>query len=164
MESIAKFGVNLARSVPVKTAEGLAVVELDAAVGDVESVERSRETLAEILAKRKIERGVLRQMVTRIRLVYECITEAGTVIDVGGRIGPPRKGDVAAEVERVALVVIECEERSRRRKIRQATSDGQFAFCYLIGIRKVDLSAMSDARRAQGQFPATDSCSIDRDR
>jgi hypothetical protein len=118
MESVAQFGINLPRVVPVETSEGLAVVEVHAAVGYVQGIQRCGDALAEVLANRNVERGVLRQMVAGIGLVNECVTEAGAIIDVGGCVGAPGKGDVAANVQSVALVVIEGKKRSRRGKIR----------------------------------------------
>src|SRR5712691_6031904 len=143
MESVAKFDIDLARVVPMKASEGLAVVEVHAAVGHVQGIQRCGDALAEVLTDREIESCVLRQVITGIGLVNESVTEAGAVIDVGGSERPPRKADIPANVEGVALVVIEGKERSRRGKIRQAASDGQFTFGDLIGIGKMDLSAVS---------------------
>src|SRR5260370_32294821 len=98
----------------METSERLAVVEVHAAVSHVQGIQRSRDALSEVLANRKVERGVLRQMVAGIGLVHECVTEAGSIIDVGGSKRPPRKTDVPANIEGVALVVIEVKERRRR--------------------------------------------------
>src|ERR1017187_8504339 len=98
MEAIAKFYINLSRIVPVETAEGDAVVEFDAAVGEVDGVQRSGEALAEIFAERKIEGGVLRQIGAGIRLAGKGIAETGSVINVGGSIGAPGQGDVATHI------------------------------------------------------------------
>ena len=68
MKAVAEFDVDLSRIVPVEAAESQAIVELDAAVGHVKGIQRSGETLPEILSQREIEGGVLRQMVARIGL------------------------------------------------------------------------------------------------
>ena len=107
MKTVANFNVDFAGIVPVEAAEGDAVVEFNAAVGDVDGIERSRKALAEILAQREIESCVLRQIGTGIRLAGKRVTETGTIVDVRGGVGVPGKSDVAADVEGVALVVIE---------------------------------------------------------
>src|SRR5579863_6335056 len=65
VEAVAEFNINFARVVPVESTEGDAVIEFDAAVGDVDGVERGGDALAEIFAEGKIERGVWWQMVPR---------------------------------------------------------------------------------------------------
>ena len=91
----------------METAEGLAVVEIHPAIGHIQGVQRCGESLVEILAEGKIEGGVLRQVVPRIRRVRKCVAEAGAVVNVRGDKRSPRKIDFAAEVESIALVVIE---------------------------------------------------------
>ena len=91
----------------MESAEGYAVVEFDAAVGYVERVDRGGEAFAEIFAQGQIECGVLREIVAGIGLAGKCVGEAGAVVDVGGGVGAPGESDIAADVEGVALVVIE---------------------------------------------------------
>ena len=50
---------------------------------------------------------MLRQIVAGIGLAGEGVVEARAVVNVGGGIGAPRESNVAAYVERVALVVVE---------------------------------------------------------
>ena len=76
MEAITKFNINLAGVVPVESAEGDAVVEFDAAVGDVDGVKRGGKALAKILAERKIEGGMPRQIGAGIRLSRKGVAEA----------------------------------------------------------------------------------------
>src|ERR1700674_408678 len=116
MKSVAQFDIDLARVVPMETAEGLAVVEVHAAVGHVQGIQRCGDALAEVLANRKVERGVLWQMASRIRAARERVTEAGAVVDVRGCIRAPRQGNVGTDVERVCLIVVEGDERGGRRK------------------------------------------------
>ena len=59
----------------MEAAEGLAVVELDAAVRNVQGVQRGGGTLAEILAEGKIEGSVRGQVVSRIGRAREGIAE-----------------------------------------------------------------------------------------
>ena len=98
MEAVAEFCINLARVVPVEAAEGYAVVELEAAIGYVHGVHRRGEALAEIFSQRQIERGVLWQVVAGIRLSGKGVGESRAVVDVGGGVGMPRQGQVAANV------------------------------------------------------------------
>ena len=109
METVAQFDIDFAGVIPMETAEGLAVVEVHAAVGHVQGIQRCGDALAEILANRKVERGVLGQMASRIRAPGERVAEAGAVVDVCGGVGSPRKIDFAAEVESISLVVIKCK-------------------------------------------------------
>jgi hypothetical protein len=71
IKPIADFDKYLPRVIPVETTEGLAVVEVHAPIGDVQSVHRCRKALPEVLAERQIERSVSRQVVSRIRLIWE---------------------------------------------------------------------------------------------
>jgi hypothetical protein len=144
MESIADLDVNLPWVVPVEASERLAVVEVDSAVSHVQGVQRRGESLAEVLTDQEIKRGVLRQVVPRIWVPRKGIAEARAVVDVGGGKRTPRKSDIAAKIESISLIVIKREEVARGQKICQAPRDWQFAFCNLIGVRKVDLSAVSN--------------------
>ena len=67
------------------------------------------------------------------------VAEAGAVIDVGGSVGVPGQRDIAADVERVALVVVERAESGEERDIGQSAGDGAAAFGDLIGIGEVKL-------------------------
>src|ERR1700676_1114708 len=107
MESVAQLDENFPRIVPVETAEGLAVVEIHAAVGHIQGVQRCGESVAEILAEGKIEGCVLRQVVPGIRRVRKGVAEAGAIVNVRGGKRSPWKCDLAADVESIALVVIE---------------------------------------------------------
>src|SRR5229473_5047783 len=96
-----------------------------------------------------------------MRLAGERVTEARAVVDVGGHTGTPRQQDVAADVQCVALIVVELAEArvwiaEIRGEIRQPSGDGAAAVGDLVGIRKMKLCAMSDAWRTQRQFPSAD--------
>ena len=134
----------------METAEGLAVIEIHPPVGHIQSIHRRREALPEILAQRKIERRVPRQMPLGEWSAHEGVTESRAVIDVGGDVGAPRQRNVRSDIERVGLIVIESEERSRRRKVRQSTGNRQSAVGDLVRVREMDLSAVGDARRVEG--------------
>ena len=55
MEPVADLDVNFAGIIPVEAAERLAVVKIHAAIGDIQSMQRCGELVAEILAQRGIE-------------------------------------------------------------------------------------------------------------
>ena len=114
VEAVAKFHVDLTGVVPVETAEGLTVVEIHSPIGQIQRVQRCGELVAEILAEGKIDSCVLRQVVPGIRLSRKGITEAGAIVNISRGIGSPCKNDVATDVERVALIVIEGKEESWR--------------------------------------------------
>ena len=77
----------------------------------------------------------------------------------------PGQGELAAEVERVALVVIEGEiSRRWNGAIReQAADDASMAEGELIGVVKVELAAVTDAGRTKSKFPAGDAGGLDGD-
>ncbi len=108
------FAVDLAGVVVVEAAEGDAVVEQDAVVAYVDCGDGGGEFLAEGFADGEIDGGVLGQVgvgVTRIggRAVgiEAAVDEAGAVVDVGGGEGAPGKCCGEADVEGVALVVVD---------------------------------------------------------
>src|ERR1041385_1321914 len=101
MKAVAEFEVDFAGVVPVEAAEGLAVVEIDAAVGYVHEVERGGEGLPEVFAQSEVEGGVAGKMVPGIRLAGKSVAETRSVIDVGRGVGAPWKSYVASEVQRV---------------------------------------------------------------
>jgi hypothetical protein len=118
MESVAELEIDFPWVVPMEATEGLAVVEVDSAVGHVQDIQRCGESLAKILTDREIEGCVLRQVVPWIWLPRKGIAEARAVVDVGGSERTPGNTDVAAKIESVSLVVIERKEVGRGRKIR----------------------------------------------
>ena len=109
VEAITHLDENLARIVPVETSESLAVIKFHPAIGHIQGVQRCGESVAEILAKGKIEGRVLRQVVPWIWGPRKGVAEAGAVVNIGGGVGLPWQSDFAAEVECIALVVIQGE-------------------------------------------------------
>ena len=107
MEPVAKFNVHFTGVIPVKSAKGEAIVEFDATVGYVQGVERSGNIFAEFFAQGEIECGVLRQIGAGVGLSGERVGEAGAVVNVGEGMNSPGKSEVAADVQRVALIMIE---------------------------------------------------------
>ena len=83
MEPIAKLHRDFPRVVPMKTPEGLAIVEIHPAVGHVQGEQRYGKSLAEILTEGEIEGCVLWQVVTWIRLPRKGVAETRAVVNVG---------------------------------------------------------------------------------
>ena len=108
-ETIADLAVDLAGVVVVEAAEGEAVVEQDAIVGNVGGGDGGREFFAEAFADGEIDAGVLGQVCVGVGGGGIGITvgEAGAVVDVGGGGDAPGEGGVEADVEGVALVVVD---------------------------------------------------------
>src|SRR6266567_6182412 len=144
MKAVAEFDEYFARTVPVESPEGDAVVEFDAAVRYIDGVYGGGDALAEILSQSEVERGVLGQIISGIRLAGESIRETGAVINIGGSVGAPRQSGVPAEVERIALVVIE-RAPGERGKIGESAIDGPACPRNLIRIGEVNLGAVRDA-------------------
>src|ERR1700740_1535236 len=117
----------------MEAAESDAVIKFDAAIGDVDGVQRRGKAFAEIFAERKIESRVPGQISAGIRLTGKCIGESGAVINIGGSVGVPGKSNIAAEVEGVALIVIERRESGGRGKIGETAGDGSAALGNLLG-------------------------------
>jgi len=158
VKAIADLHVEFARQVPVKSAERETVVVENALVSDIESRDRCGEVLPKILAEGDIEGGVAGEIVALVGLAGDAglsVAEAGAVVDVGRGIGAPRKTDVSAHVERVALVVVERTESGREREIGEATGDGAASLGDLVRVCEVNLEAVREAGRAQREFPSS---------
>src|SRR5579862_8933202 len=110
LEAVTDFDVNLSRIVPVKAAEGKAIVEFNPPVRHIQGVHGSRETLAEVFPQRQIERGVGRQVAAGVGLAGKAIGKARPVVNVGGGKAAPGKGDITANVECVALIMVQGTE------------------------------------------------------
>jgi len=93
----------------VEAAEGERVVEQDAAVGDVGCGNGCGEIFAETLAQGEVEGGVLGKVGVGIGGggVGVAVDEAGAVVNVGGGSKAAGERGVEAEVEGVALVVVD---------------------------------------------------------
>ena len=140
----------------MEAAEGEAVVEQGAAVLKVGCADRRTEFVAERLADRQIDAGVVGQVRVRVRRgrVRIAVDEAGAVVDVGGSISLPRQRRVEADVERVALIVVDRRVARRDVALRsvlrvvadQATGDGAALLGDLVGVGEVRLTELPDAR------------------
>ena len=104
---------------------------------------------------------MLRQIGSGIGVAGKRVGETGTVVDVGGSVGAPGQRHIGADVERVALVVIE-RTPGEIGKIRQATVNESSGARYLVGVSEVELGAVFDAGGAQGEFPAANEGPLNR--
>src|SRR5258708_761732 len=150
-EPIPQPDIDFAWVIPVEATKGLDIIEFDAAVGDVQCVQRCGSSLAEILAQREIEGGVSGEVAAGIRTAWVGVAEAGAVVNVGRCVGTPRQRDVGADVERVALIVVElAESRARIAEISgavgQTSGDGTATVGNLVRIGEMKLGATGDAR------------------
>ena len=109
MEAVAEFGVELAGIVVVEAAKGKGVVEQDAMVGDVGCGYGGGDVFGDGLADGEIEDGVVGEVLVWIGSggVGVAVGEAGAVVDVGGGVGMRGERGVEADIQRVALVVVD---------------------------------------------------------
>jgi hypothetical protein len=157
VKAIAKFHIDFARQIPVKSPEREAVVVEDALVGDIEGGDRGSEAFPKILAEGEIEGGVAGEIVALVGLAWHAglsVVEAGTIVDVRRGIGAPGKANVSAHVQRVPLVMVERAESGREREIGETSCDGPAPLGDLVGVGEVNLDAVREAGRAQGEFPS----------
>src|SRR6266849_1594285 len=142
----------------MSAAEGKAVVEQDAAVGDVQCLNVDRELLTETLSQRKVKGGV------RLQVAWwrTAAGESRGIVDVGRSVGVEWEIVPTAEVQRVALVVVEVEISRRRHgaSTNQTADDAATAKRQLIRIREIELGAIAEPWRAESQLPAIDSRAV----
>src|SRR5215469_9051814 len=165
VEPPSKFGVDFARIVEVEAAEGEAVVNEQVAIADVERGEGDGVALAERFADGNIKRRVAGQVGAGEGLARRTVGESGTVVNVGGCECSPGEGSVEADVEGVALVVIERRvSELRKRKIGEAAGDRASRERDLVRIGEMELAAAPEAGRPQSGFPRADEGSVDSER
>src|SRR5271165_3157747 len=96
---------------PVRASKRIAGVEYVALVGDVGADEAQHPTLSERLSYRQIKRVVSREMIRTV-----AVKKPGAVVERDRGEAAPRQVPIEARRKRVALVVIEVERISRRRR------------------------------------------------
>src|SRR3954447_5372003 len=94
------------------------------------------------------------------------LQKPGTVKDVAREPGILRNLHVNAEVEGVALIVVEEEiiVVLWRSEIRKTTGDAAASFGVLVRVSKVGANASEDLRRAECRLPAADAGTVDGER
>src|ERR1700680_5259088 len=84
------------------------------------------------------------------------IGKPGAIINIRGSGAAQRKIDIASEVQRVSLIMIQQKITSAWwREIMQPAIDSAFTLCYLVRIRNINLGAFGNLRGSQRQFPTT---------
>src|ERR1035438_5926388 len=91
------------------------------------------------------------------------IREARGVIHIGRSMGTPRQRVLTSDVQGVSLVVIQQRKSVAERKIGEPSVDIPEAQGQLVGVGQVDLGAIMNAWRTQGEFPPIDARTLDGD-
>src|SRR5258706_3653025 len=121
VETVANLYKDFARIQVVRPAESKTIVEEDASIGDIDRLYICGEPFAEALAQRKVKRSVRLEMITRDRGI--AIGEAGGVINVCRGVGMEGEIVARAEMQCVALVMIEEVESVTKGRVREAAID-----------------------------------------
>lgn len=156
MKPVVQLHHHLARVVPVEATEGQAVVQFKPAIGQVESGHGGRPAFSEALAQGQIKGGVPGRIGAGIGLSRNAVREARALVNIGRSPGAPRQIHVAAEVERIALIVIEGSERGVTGEIGKPAGDAAAALGNLVGGSQVELRDGRDGASAR-QVPSRES-------
>src|SRR5690242_10168923 len=162
METVAQLDKKFPWIQVVRASKGKAIVQQHAAIGDVQGLNVQREALTETLPDRQVKRRMPLKMIAGNAGV--AVGKARGIVNVGRRVRMKRQFVPCAEVQSVALVVIEQSEAVAEREIRQAAVDVAEGESELIGVREINLCAIADARRPQGKFPPVNARALNRDR
>src|SRR5271170_5056951 len=84
------------------------------------------------------------------------VGEARAVVHVRGSVIVPRQSVLPADVQGVALIVVQQAEAVAERKIGKAAIDVAESQSQLIRVGEIKLRAIFDTRGTQRQFPAVD--------
>src|SRR6266478_2174063 len=128
VKAVAYLREDFPRIQVMRASKRQAVVQQHAAIGNVGRAQRERESLSKFFPEAHVEGRVAGKMVRR----RVAIRKARRVVNIGGRVAAPRQIHRPAEVQGIALVVIEQKEVARRREIRQAAVDGAYSFRHLV--------------------------------
>src|ERR1700728_3232799 len=107
------------------------------AVSDVQCSERHRQVLSECFSRAHIQLRVPRHM-TRWYIAAVGVSRASG--NVRGDEGLPWQIRVEADVRRIALVMIECEEAGRGTEVCESAIDRSVSVGRLVGIGEVSLN------------------------
>ena len=92
---------------------------------------------------------MLRQIIAGIRLPGKRVGESGAVINIGRSKAAPRQSNIAADIQSVALIVIE-GPRSRERKIGQTSGDCAAGLRDLVRIGEMKLRRDAQSAASAG--------------
>src|SRR6266850_2233115 len=130
MKSILDLHEDLARFEEMgPSRKGQTVIQQEPPIGDVQRRHRDRYAFTDTLPQRNIGGRMSRKMIWTA-----AVGEARTVVDIS--IGPSmaRKIEIQARAERVALIVIQEEPSSGRRKIGQTPVNSSEALRVLVRV------------------------------
>ena len=147
VKAIANLDKDFAGIQIVRSAECEAVIQKNAAICDVETLNIHRKTLAEALSNRDVERGVRVEMVARDSRV--AVREARSIINISGCVASPGQRVLTAYVQRVPLVVVKKLEAIAKREVRESAVDVSETKRKLVRVGQINLATIADARRAQ---------------
>src|SRR5256885_1499892 len=163
MKAVADAAGNLARIVPVRSAERIGIVDLVARIAEILRGEIHIEVFAEGFSERKRKFRVTGKVPRAV-----AVQEAGAVAKPSGQEGVPRKRRVEPGAQRVALVVVEIAKTAAVAKLSrigdESASDHAGALDHLVRVSQKDVEAILDSRRANGCFPAVNASALDRER
>src|SRR5258708_1007214 len=159
VKTVAQLDKNLARIQEVGAAESKTVVEQHAAIGDVETLNVHGKFLAKALADGEVERCV------RLKVAWRRapVGEAGGIGDVGRSEGMEWEIVMRAEVQGIALVVIEEFETVAEGEVCQAAVDVAEGEGELVRIGQVNLGMIAYAGRAERELPTVDARALNGD-
>src|SRR5256885_14879879 len=161
MKAIADAAGNLARIVPVRSAERIGIVDLVARIAEILRGEIHIEVFAERFTERQ---RIFRMTGKMLRAV--AVQESGAVAKPSGQEGVPRKRRVKPGAQRVALVVVEVAETAAVAELSwigdESASDRAGSLDNLLRVSQNDVEAILDSRRATRCFPAVNASSFDR--
>src|SRR5712692_2568807 len=150
MEAEAHFPEELPGAVEVRPAEGVAAVEQEVSVAQVECGEAEEPPFAERLSERHTDGCMRRQVPGPI-----AVQKSRPVIHVGRNPALPGQRHAKARRQGVTLVVVQEEEALvGRAEAGESAADTAPAFGELVGVGQVELGATPEPRRAHGGFPA----------
>src|SRR5262249_40028283 len=95
---------------------------------------------------------------------WVAVGEARSIVNVSRCIASPRQSVLTADVQRVPLVVVKKLEALANGEVRESAVDVSETKRKLVRVGQINLSAIADARRAQGQLPPIDPRPLNRNR
>ena len=158
-EFVVHLRVDLPRVIPVKAAEGQAVVDQQVTVRHVQYGQRRGKALSPRFACAQVQLGVARQMT---RGCAAAVGEPRADVHIGGGKRLARQVRVEPDIRRIALVMIEREEAGGRTEIGKSSVDRAVSVGCLIGIGQVGLTDAPELGRTNGELVALNQRAVDR--
>src|ERR1700730_16200334 len=154
MEAVAHLDEDFSWIQVVGSAKRETIVEQNAAVGHIDALDVDGVPFAEAFSNEEVERGVRLEMVARNGGIP--VGESRSVVDVRGSVDPPRQSVQSADMQRIALVVIEQLESVTKGEVGEAAVDVTETKSQLIRVGHVYLAAVANAWGTHGKLPPVD--------